>query len=191
MLTGVWLLVCVVVWRSLILWFCNCVEVFDCWLVLVELHERLEGAGVYVIVYVLLLFVRSSAFFCVIVCMYLFAFVWLCRGAFWCDCFVSICSWKYVCACEFLYVNMYLGQLFVCTAVCDIADDMCALKWFFFFLCKLYIWIVCVVSVCACVCIRRSITDYEGGLSLKRSEALWTTIINSNLYSLCYVCVCE
>lgn len=104
-----------------------------------------------------------------------------------CNCvqmFVSLWLYESLCLCHRVQVFVWLCK------ICLIMHRS-LLVW----LCS-YVWLFCLFateSVCmcaclrACACVRRSMTDYEGGLSLKRSEALWTTIINSNL---CLLCVC-
>ncbi len=72
-----------------------------------------------------------------------------------------------MCVCDVFVSNCVSGTaLCLCTVMCDSVNDMCAPK------CKLCLRLYIFNAECVCVCIRRSITDYEGGLSLKRSRAL-------------------
>lgn len=142
-----------------------------------------------------------------LVCAQLFA--WLCNGlclcdcvhvllcvTCWCDCVLfatgSMCVWC-VClvsvyACEFCLLIVWKSCVWDNFMFVDMwwmihVRPKCKHLCFLDFQTWVCMW------VCEIVCIRRSITDYEGGLSLKRSEALWTAIINSNLYLSC-MCVC-
>ncbi len=92
--------------------------------------------------------------------------------------YVSLWMYESICLCHRVQVK----SVWSCTEVCwcDCVH-----------MCDCFVFLQQKVCACVHVCVRarvrRSITDYEGGLSLKRSEALWTTIINSNL---CLLCVC-